>query len=201
MTKGIRKAGLTLAFLGFAALLPLSAQTVIGGQTAGPTALLDLQSTSKGLLLPRLTTTQRNAIANPQSGLVIYNTTLNCLDYNAGTSATPRWICLAFVDVGTIGALSCGSPSVSGTIKANQAITTASASVSYTGGNGGQHNGQKVNSTGVTGLKATLTAGFFANGSGTLSYAITGTPSGSGTASFALNIGGKTCTLAVSVTN
>jgi uncharacterized protein (TIGR02145 family) len=52
-----------------------------------------------------------------------------------------------------------------------------------------------VTSTGVTGLTATLQAGTFANGNGSLTYTITGTPATSGTASFALNIGGKTCTV------
>jgi uncharacterized protein (TIGR02145 family) len=69
------------------------------------------------------------------------------------------------------------------------------SSVPYTGGNGGTHTGQAVNSTGVSGLTATLVAGSFLNGSGSLTYTITGTPLGSGTASFALSIGGRTCTL------
>jgi hypothetical protein len=56
-----------------------------------------------------------------------------------------------------------------------------------------------VNSTGVTGLTATLVAGTFANGSGTLTYTITGTPSSSGNANFAINIGGRVCTLSRSV--
>ena len=67
--------------------------------------------------------------------------------------------------------------------------------ISYTGGNGGTHNGQTVTSTGVTGLTAILSAGTFANGNGTLTYTITGTPSAPGTASFAINIGGQSCTL------
>jgi hypothetical protein len=51
---------------------------------------------------------------------------------------------------------------------------------------------QSVSSTGVTGLTATLSAGTFASCS--LTYTISGTPASSGTASFALSIGGKTCT-------
>jgi uncharacterized protein (TIGR02145 family) len=71
--------------------------------------------------------------------------------------------------------------------------------VPYTGGDGGFHSGQTVASTGVTGLTATLSGGNFANGAGNLSYAITGTPASGGTASFALNIGGQTCTLNIFV--
>jgi uncharacterized protein (TIGR02145 family) len=67
--------------------------------------------------------------------------------------------------------------------------------IPYSGAFGGTHNGQTVTSTGVTGLTATLAAGTFANGSGNLTYVITGTPSEVGVASFAINIGGKTCVL------
>jgi hypothetical protein len=72
--------------------------------------------------------------------------------------------------------------------------------VSYTGGNGESHVGQVVSSTDVTGLTATLTAGTFALGEGTLTYNITGTPASDGTASFALNIGGQTGSLTRTVT-
>jgi len=71
--------------------------------------------------------------------------------------------------------------------------------VPYTGGNGGPHNGQTVTSTGVSGLTATLTAGSFASGANSLTYAISGTPAASGLASFALDIGGQTCTLNIPV--
>jgi hypothetical protein len=38
-------------------------------------AQLDVLSTTKGFLPPRMTTTERNAIASPAAGLMIYNTT------------------------------------------------------------------------------------------------------------------------------
>jgi hypothetical protein len=44
-------------------------------------AALEIASTTKGLLVPRMTTTQINAIAGPAAGLVVYNTTLNVLCY------------------------------------------------------------------------------------------------------------------------
>jgi uncharacterized protein (TIGR02145 family) len=103
------------------------------------------------------------------------------------------------VPVGTISSLNCSSATVSGSLTSGQAASNVSVTVPYAGGNGGTHSGQTVTSTGVTDLTATLSSGSFASGSGTLSYGITGTPSGSGTASFALNIGGKTCTLSITV--
>jgi hypothetical protein len=51
-------------------------------------AILDVSSTTQGFLLPRMTTTQRNAISNPITGLIIWNTSdLQVQVYN-GTSWT-----------------------------------------------------------------------------------------------------------------
>jgi hypothetical protein len=47
--------------------------------TFKPSAQLELDSTTKGFLPPRMTTTQKNAIASPATGLVVYDTTLNKL--------------------------------------------------------------------------------------------------------------------------
>lgn len=47
----------------------------IGIATPSTKAILDLTSTLKGFLPPRMTTTQRDAITSPPAGLVIYNTT------------------------------------------------------------------------------------------------------------------------------
>ena len=96
---------------------------------------------------------------------------------------------------GTITALNCTSATNTGTLTSGTAASGVSSSVPYTGGNGGTHNGQTVASSGVSGLTATLTSGTFASGNGSLTYTITGTPASGGTASFALNIGGQTCTL------
>ena len=42
-----------------------------------PSAALQIDSTSKGFLVPRMTTTERDAISSPADGLIIYNTTTN----------------------------------------------------------------------------------------------------------------------------
>ncbi len=49
---------------------------VVGATTADTSALLEVASTTQGFLLPRMTTTQRDAIASPAAGLTIFNTTL-----------------------------------------------------------------------------------------------------------------------------
>ncbi|MDA0930446.1 MAG: fibrinogen-like YCDxxxxGGGW domain-containing protein [Bacteroidetes bacterium] len=62
----------------------LSQTTGVGinatGSAPDPSAGLDVDFTNKGFLQPRLTTAQRNGIANPASGLSIFNTSTNCLE-------------------------------------------------------------------------------------------------------------------------
>lgn len=55
-------------------------------QTKEPSAILQLDSNTQGLLLPRMTDTDRNAIDNPALGLVIFNTTSNTLNFFDGVS-------------------------------------------------------------------------------------------------------------------
>jgi hypothetical protein len=51
----------------------------VGASVADATAHLDVQSTTKGFLPPRMTTTQKNAISSPAAGLVVYDNTTNKL--------------------------------------------------------------------------------------------------------------------------
>lgn len=96
---------------------------------------------------------------------------------------------------GSIETLEGANPTNSGSLISGVTASGVSSIVTYTGGSGGPHNGQIVASTGITGLTATLQKGTFAIGAGSLVYNISGTPSGAGTASFALDIGGQTVTL------
>jgi hypothetical protein len=58
---------------------------VIGG-SLNSSALLDVQSTTKGVLFPRMTTTERTSISSPASGLTVYDTTVNSLMTYNGTN-------------------------------------------------------------------------------------------------------------------
>jgi hypothetical protein len=48
----------------------------IGTSSPNASAITQIDSTTKGFLPPRMTTTQKNAIASPTAGLVVYDTTL-----------------------------------------------------------------------------------------------------------------------------
>ena len=65
----------------------------IGANTFTPdnSALLELQSTNSGLLLPRMTTAQRDAISNPAQSLLIFNTTTKCFETYVGNVWYTVW--------------------------------------------------------------------------------------------------------------
>lgn len=57
-----------------------------GTMTPDASAVIDLTSTTKGFLPPRMTTTERDAISTPAEGLVVYNTTTQVLNFYNGTT-------------------------------------------------------------------------------------------------------------------
>jgi len=97
--------------------------------------------------------------------------------------------------------INCAGATTTGTLTSGSAANGVSTAISYTGGNAGTYSAQNVASTGVTGLTASLAAGTLANGNGSVTYTITGTPASAGTASFAITLGGQSCSFAVNVTS
>ena len=76
------------------------AQVAINTDGAAPdeSAMLDISSTDndKGLLIPRMEQTQREAISHPATGLLVYQTDGTAgFYYNLGTPDTPSWIQLS----------------------------------------------------------------------------------------------------------
>ena len=57
-------------------------------------AMLQVDTTTKGFLPPRMTTGERDLITSPAKGLVLYNTSVDCLQVNKGTPASPNWDCI-----------------------------------------------------------------------------------------------------------
>ena len=62
----------------------------IGTPTPDPSAIVEMQSNSKGMLIPRMTTLQRLAIGTPANALMVYDTDLNCFYFYATNSS--QWI-------------------------------------------------------------------------------------------------------------
>jgi hypothetical protein len=59
---------------------------LLGTTTNRASSILTMESTTQGFLPPRMTTTERNAIASPATGLVVYDTTLNKLSVFTGAT-------------------------------------------------------------------------------------------------------------------
>ena len=86
----LRGANFTQSTLNMRFVVPGATKTFLinadYGDTNAPSAILEVQSTTKGFLPPRMTTTQKNAIASPAAGLVLYDSTTNKLQcYNGST--------------------------------------------------------------------------------------------------------------------
>ncbi|RYF20205.1 MAG: collagen-like protein [Flavobacteriales bacterium] len=73
--------------------------------TADNSAMLDVKSTEKGMLIPRMTAAQRNLIASPATGLLVYQTDgTSGFYFNQGTPSVKNWILLgAKGDTGAAG--------------------------------------------------------------------------------------------------
>ncbi len=71
-------------------VINMHGQVGIGTTTPAASAQLDVSSTSKGFLPPRMDTAQRNAIASPANGLIIFNTTTNSLQLKTSSG----WVSL-----------------------------------------------------------------------------------------------------------
>jgi hypothetical protein len=82
----------------------IRAQSVgIGTSTPAPSARLDVSDNQRGILIPRLTTAERNAITSPARSLLIYNT--DCDEYQYYIPGTGWVSILTNVTAGGIGTL------------------------------------------------------------------------------------------------
>lgn len=68
------------------------AQMGIGTKQPDESAALDITATDKGLLIPRMTSDQRDLIKNPANALIIFNSTLMAIQVNTGTKLKPNWM-------------------------------------------------------------------------------------------------------------
>ncbi|WP_291401287.1 gliding motility-associated C-terminal domain-containing protein [Daejeonella sp.] len=125
------------------------------------------------------------------AGTIYFNTTPVSNLSASSWSADLQTICMS-QEEGSITSLDCANAVFSAAIRKDE-VASGTLSVNYTGANGGFYGAQTLSSTGITGLTATLNAGSFSAGSGTLSFTLSGTATVGGTGKFSLSIGGQSC--------
>ncbi|WP_353148761.1 hypothetical protein [Chryseobacterium sp.] len=179
--------------------LSLSAYSQIGMNTTAPRGALDINSPTtndKGLVLP--TNADPKNLINPMGGsiaegTVMYDSTLRCIRFFRPTGWSN---CLSDNPTPAF-QLDCNG-TLTGTYTAGVS-SNGTKIINYTGGQGQAYAAINIASTGVTGLSATAPAGTMANGSGSITLTISGTPSATGTANFTVNLGGTSCSFQVQV--
>lgn len=62
------------------------------GSTANASALLDVKSSSKGLLIPRMNKTEKNNIASPANGLLVYQTAPDSIGFYYYQNSRWNWL-------------------------------------------------------------------------------------------------------------
>jgi len=145
--------------------MTLHAQGVKIGTPGEPSSssLLELESTSQGLLPPRMTSAQRDAIASPAEGLRIYNTDSKCENYFNGVAW--RELCGACIPQPTTsgaGPDQLGLSGESATLAANTPAPPGVGEWSIVSGSGGSFSGSPTSSnpvasfTGLSGNTYTL---------------------------------------------
>jgi uncharacterized protein (TIGR02145 family) len=77
--------------------LTIHAQVAVNNDNSpsDPSAMLDVRSNAKGMLIPRMTIAQRDAIAEPAVGLMVYCTDNNQYYTNKGTPVAPNWMMMS----------------------------------------------------------------------------------------------------------
>jgi hypothetical protein len=146
------------------------AQTGIGTSTPNASAKLEIAATDKGLLIPRMTSTQRGNITSPANGLLIYQTDGVVGFYvNTGTAASPTWtrINIDWVRTGNDIAYTAGNVSTTGTLTGGNSSTSSisgfGANINTQSGTtytiDATDNGKVIQTTGASAITITIPTG------------------------------------------
>jgi hypothetical protein len=157
--------------------------------SADPSSVMDVTSTTKGVLIPRMTTTQMNAISSPANGLLIYNTTsLANYFYNGSV-----WANVGGAGAGTVTSVTVTpSNGVSGTVA--NSTTTPAISLTLGAITPTTVNGNTI-TTGTGTLTVVSTATVTGNNTGNVTLTTTGTSGVATLTGQTLNVPNYTYTL------
>lgn len=161
-------------------------QVGIGIHNPDQSAILELSSKKKGFLPPRLTTLERNAIAKPAVGLLIFNTNKNCIEWYTGSG----WYNLCG-DNGTanIASYSC-TTNQTGMMRVGERASSVSQTITVTVKTPGSY----LISAAANGVIFAATGNFTTAGTHDIILLGTGIPQASGNHNFTITTGTASCT-------
>ncbi len=176
-------------------LTTASAQVGIGTTTPDASAILDITSTEKGFLPPRLTSAERAAITTPAQGLMIYNIDAKCLEVYNSTA----WLSLC----GSEGTLGGGGGTCTSTVNGvyvdGQPLTsTETVELEITVDTGGPYN---ITTNTVNGYSFSASGSFTTAGTKTVTLVGSGEPIAQGTDNFTVSYNGSTCDFSVTTSD
>ncbi len=190
-------------------IVVIYAQVGIGTTNISSSAMLEVTSTNKGVLFPRValdSNTDQTTVPNPAVGLTVYNTAAGNFKIEGYlTWDGSVWVRLASEEILApgISGIQCTGATINPTTFNAGVPYDGIMEIPYIGGNGASYPaGSPIPSTGNTGLTATLQAGVLQQGNGVLRYTLSGTPllNSPSTAYFNINVLGNTCNAGVSGT-
>lgn len=159
--------------------------TIGKNQAVDPTAILDINASDKGVLLPRVTLTGSKdviTIPYPTTGLLVYNTgdnpTFSTKGYLYWDGEAWKLFTSSSSDAATA-TLNCSGASLSPAqqITGGTAIIDGTVlQIPYTASNGGSFKGATLVSNGNSNVTAVVSDGMLAVGNGVISFALSGTP-------------------------
>ncbi len=172
-------------------------QVGIGTTTPDPSSILDVSSTTQGFLPPRMTDAQRDAIASPAEGLLIYNTDSSCIQFYTGSAWSP---CLGQTTAGTLGnRLDCSSVSTNGVFSRGIAFTSLNTiTIDVIVNNYDTYN---ITTNTVNGYRFSASGSFATLGVNTITLTGSGTPLAAQNDTFTISLAGtgQICTANVNV--
>jgi hypothetical protein len=176
----------------------------VGIGTASPnaSAILDVTSTTKGFLPPRMTSAQKNAISSPATGLVLFCSDCNScnnsggeLQVYTGSGAGQGWKCVGGSGGTSVFTADCSTATMNGSLSAGD-TATATITMSVNVSSLGTYN---IQSSMTDGVQFSANGTFTSTGIQTVTLYPVGTPVNSGSYTWTISSGGSTCSVSSSV--
>lgn len=193
----MKRITITMVLMLIGYLLPAQIKVGDNPSSINSNAAFEIESTSKGLLLPRMTLAQMNAINLPAQGLMVYVTDNNCAYVYNGT----KWKSTCSANVNAV--ISSGTLSCTGTLNGDYVstvdMTDANTKViAFTLSSGGDY---ICYTDTVNGVYFRSEGTISASGATSILLKAYGNPNASGTFTYTVKVNGYNCTFNITFAN